>query len=212
MWRNLHNLLKWFILNYLAEGRLLYLGKINTSKINMSNHDCKEIMFIERYSFSDFCCGYNMISLLDLFGNVYLYNEDEGINQIVLDNPIGSIKSTDNLLLALSSDREFLYKLTYFGNPSKFEFYEITTFLVNVNYRLNLSIMDTPNNPNLIFFCSGFEIFYIEIEKFQSDIKEKTNMFSLYKRNFDILKNKKRYIIPSESYLKKRYNVKLILI
>jgi hypothetical protein len=96
-----------------------------------------------------------VISLIDFNGNVYLYNENEGLNKLLLDRPITNIKSLDNSLLALSQDREFLYKLTYFGNPSKLEFYEITTFLIELEYRDNLSIINTPNNSNLIFFNSG---------------------------------------------------------
>jgi len=96
-----------------------------------------------------------LISLIDYYGIVYLYNENEGLNKILLDRPIANIKSLDNSILALSQDREFLYKLTYFGNPSKQEFYEITTFLIEEDYRDNLSIIDTPNNSNLIFFNSG---------------------------------------------------------
>ena len=144
-----------YFVGFDISGNLFYYGQIySESIINDEILFCRKIPFISNKKIIDYLCLENIISILDNDGNVYLYNEKDGINKIKLNQKIKKIFPFKNNFILISNEMNNS-NLFLFSNNNKYK--NIANFIEN-NFNLNFKIkkFEILNtyyfNPNELIF------------------------------------------------------------
>lgn len=140
-----------------------YFGKIfdylKNEKSNNKKDFSKSLSYLENFVFANIVCGPALIALLDLEGNLYLYNDYEKLLKVKLINTVKSIFFSFYDLFCIC-DNQFLYKLTLNQEQN----FTLHNYMINI-YKLNsgigkISNMEIPFYNKYVFFNFGMNYLY----------------------------------------------------
>lgn len=139
-------------------GYLYYIGCLNSKSICSKNtllslSSPKFIQFDYLVtSIKDFACGESIIGIIDTQGQLYLFNEDEGLLKIKLAKKIGEIAIRKKCIYALSKDTDYIYVFSKQSSLSNIVDYIQNEFEIKKAIG-EVNIIDTGYyNTNTIFF------------------------------------------------------------
>ena len=138
---------------------MMFFGKMTNPERLILSNSSNELSVIEDILVHNFSCGPSMISIIDNFGNVYLYNDDEKLSKIKMERSVSHVKFINFNFYALSTDKEFIYEFLLYGKFFKFDNYVMNKYKIDQRFSHKLEIFDTPFYSNIILFTSG--IFHI---------------------------------------------------
>lgn len=125
-----------------------------------------------------FECGKNILCILDRRNCLYLYNENEGIFKVKLNEFIQKVQIVKGQIILLSSDFKrihiFSNSLDHYGEIKQIANISERIYRINQNCNLRILFDCYTNNTNEIMFC--FESLYTDLQKIEIN-KEK--LFSL---------------------------------
>lgn len=150
--------------------------------LGMSKWNSKEIVKVPfdytKEHIESFECGKNILCIIDRRNCLYLYNEEEGIFKVKLNESIQKVQIVKGQILLLSSDLKRVHIFsTSLGNYGEIkQIANISERIYRINKNCNLRILFDcyTNNSNEIMFC--FESLYTELQEIEIN-KEK--LFSL---------------------------------
>ena len=141
---------------------LIYFGIIS-SRENLDliyNKNSNDDNFINYIPFDEengkknkkIICGNSMIALIDINGNLYVYNDYDGLFLIQIPYSVKSVKIIHNSIYALTNDYNLIYEFQPQNNNncSIFDYKENLYNIINdINY---IDLIDTPYYDNVLFF------------------------------------------------------------
>ena len=167
---------------------LIYFGIIS-SKENLDliyNKNSNDDNFINYIPFNEengkknkkIICGMSMIALIDINGNLYVYNDNDGLFLIQIPYSVKSVKIIHNSIYALINDYKLIYEFQpqNKNNCSIFDYKENIYNIINdIDY---IDLIDTPYYDNVLFFTITAS------EEYVDKIKERNlKIFSQIKFN-----------------------------
>jgi len=163
------------------EGNVFYFGTISSnqdlSKHIMSPPDI-ELKRIDNVKSQEIFCGKNVLALIDLSKKVFLYNENEGLIRLRLDNRIKAIKFIENNFYALTTDNRTLYEFSQkrsndFSLNNYFEY----KYIIEEEFVSKINLLEMPYYVNLLFFIGEFPNKIVNYDLKRKVLKgEKTQM------------------------------------
>ena len=116
-----------------------------------------EINIINDIISQNFACGPSMISIIDEFGNLFLYNEYQKLYKLKIERSISHVKFLDHNFYAISKKKEFLYEFVQlqYGKFFKFENYVANLYSIDSKFSNKFEILETSLSINLLLFTSG---------------------------------------------------------
>lgn len=144
----------------LDQGNIFYYGTISTnqdfSKHFLSTPDVEQ-KHIDNVKSQEIFCGKNVLALIDTSGKVFLFNENEGLIKLRLENRIKTIKFVDNNFYALTTDNRFLYEFTQKRNTD-FSLNNYFEYKYNIEEEFvsKIQLLEMPYYVNLLFFMGEF--------------------------------------------------------
>ncbi len=108
---------------------------------------------INNVVFKDFACGSYLLALIDIEGNMYIYND---LDKLVKIKTFSNVKqcffSQNNLFCVCENNRIYMLNI----RDDKYIDYESLTFKIyKINKEVDLKILDIPFYNNLLFFEAG---------------------------------------------------------
>jgi len=182
--------------NYTAlidyNGSIFYFGKIFEKRIPRSSYmynsnNCTDnsdqnsmyvdnsvtdssnlFIHIENINARDIFCGVNLIAIIDIFGNLYIYNEVEKLCKIKLNKPVDSVKFINSDFYAISKDKNTLIECMHKGANFSFLNYFEKNYAIDSDINNRMTMLDLPYYNNLLFFmleCTPYKKEEIELKE-----------------------------------------------
>ncbi len=103
-------------------------------------------------------CGKNVLAILDIVGKVFLFNENDGLIKLKIENRIKTIKFNDNNFYAMTADNKILYEFTQkkildFNLDNYFEY----KYFIEDEFVSKIQLLEMPYFVNLLFFMGEFQ-------------------------------------------------------
>jgi len=97
------------------------------------------------------------LALIDTSGKIFLYNENEGLVSVRLENRTKSIKFIENNFYALTTDNRILYEFSQKRNTDfSLNNYFENKFYIEEDFVSNIQLLEMPYYVNLLFFMGEF--------------------------------------------------------
>ena len=203
---------------------LIYFGiicpkdKLNLIKYPNEDNYLKYIPFTDNEvkKYKKIVCGNSMIGLIDFNGNLYIYNDYNGLLLVKIPYPIKSVKIIHNLIYALTNDYGLIYEFQPSNITSSIFDYKENIYNISTDID-NIDLIDTPYYDNVLFFNFKASKEYIEkIEKDNIKIftpiklsgktKSSNNIFIKEERKYHSIKdsiiNKPNFFPTNKEYKK----------
>ena len=153
---------------------LIYFGiicpkdKLNLIKYPNEDNYLKYIPFTDNEvkKYKKIVCGNSMIGLIDFNGNLYIYNDYNGLLLVKIPYPIKSVKIIHNLIYALTNDYGLIYEFQPSNITSSIFDYKENIYNISTDID-NIDLIDTPYYDNVLFF--NFKASKEYIEKIEKD-------------------------------------------
>lgn len=112
---------------------------------------------IDNVKSQEIFCGKNVLALIDTNGKVFLFNENEGLIKLRLENRIKSIKFVENNFYALTTDNRVLYEFAQKRcNDFSLNNYFENKFNIEEEFVSKIQLLEMPYYVNLLFFMGEF--------------------------------------------------------
>ena len=99
-----------------------------------------------------------MLALIENLGNVYLYNEKEGLYKVPISKPIKTVKFINLSFYAMTINRDLIYEFSNNDTGLSFKFsnyYLSNVFYINSEIASKLFMYNLPYFSELLLFYIG---------------------------------------------------------
>lgn len=128
-----------------------YLALLINNTLSNKDTIFKPIQFNIQSRIENMFCGEKMIALIDIYGFLFLYSENEGLNKVLLNKKIKTVKFIRSNIYALTKESDYLYLFSSRTEMNILKEYVENVFCIDPTYS-KLNIIDTPFYNDALFF------------------------------------------------------------